>query len=327
MEKRKCRPLADRLWEKIAIAGPDECWLWLASTDGHGYGHLGAGGRGAPTVKAYVVAYELTNGAIPTDLLLRHTCDNPPCCNPRHLIPGTPQENADDRVARGRTRNQPPKAMYRQLTQWTPPNRNTECVCQRKGCGLIFEITPSQAAQGRGKYCGSACYHTDKVRPLAERFWEKVDTSGEGCWLWTAAKLPWGYGAFIGLGERRAHRVAWVLTHGPIPAGVQLRHKVCDNPPCCRPSHMKLGTNNENRQDSVEKGRHARGENSGWGLHPERQTKGEASHHAKLTEAQVREMRQRAEAGETQRSLATEFGVGPMQVSRIVRRLKWKHVE
>lgn len=327
MEQQTKRPLADRLWEKVAIAGPDDCWLWFASTDGHGYGHLSSGGRNSATLKAHQVAYERAHGPVPAGLLLRHTCDTPRCCNPRHLIPGTVQQNADDRTRRGRNRNAPPKMVDRVRSQWTPPNRRIQCVCQH--CGLLFEVTPSRAAKGYGKYCSPLHYREGKKRPLAERFWEKVDKSGE-CWIWTAGKLPWGYGAFTDarrpIGETVAHRIAWTFTHGPIPKGLQVLHWVCDNPPCVRPSHMKLGTNAQNRQDSVNKGRHARGKNSGWGLHPERQTKGEASHHAKLTEAKVREIRQRSAAGETGRSLAVAFGVDPMQISRIVRRLRWKHV-
>jgi hypothetical protein len=101
------------------------------------------------------------------------------------------------------------------------------------------------------------------TRPIAERFWEKVGPpDASGCRMWTAAGT-WGYGTFYArtVGNRkifvRAHRMAWELTHGPIPEGLQVLHR-CDQPACCAPSHLFLGTNSDNRADSVAKDRHGR---------------------------------------------------------------------
>lgn len=89
-----------------------------------------------------------------------------------------------------------------------------------------------------------------------ERFWSKVDKGGE-CWLWTAARTGNGYGAFWS-GERLvcAHRFAWELLIGPIPAGLVLDHVVCDTPLCVRPEHMQVTTSGEN----VRRSRLAQGE-------------------------------------------------------------------
>lgn len=78
-----------------------------------------------------------------------------------------------------------------------------------------------------------------------ERFWAKVDKSGE-CWLWTACKLPKGYGRF-GLGDRvvLAHRFAYAETHGPIPDGMHVDH-TCHNPSCVRPAHLRAVTPKQN---------------------------------------------------------------------------------
>ena len=97
------------------------------------------------------------------------------------------------------------------------------------------------------------------TRQLEERFWEKVgprDNAPAACWEWTAYRDPHGYGRF-GLRRRDAlaHRVAWMLEHGHIPVGAVVMH-VCDNPPCIRVSHLRLGTQADNVRDMYEKGRY-----------------------------------------------------------------------
>jgi hypothetical protein len=87
-------------------------------------------------------------------------------------------------------------------------------------------------------------------RTLAERFWEKVDKSGD-CWEWTGAKTSAGYGVFgMGGGKTRgSQRVAYELTHGGIPEGMEIDH-ICHNRGCVNPQHLRLATrkqNNENR--------------------------------------------------------------------------------
>lgn len=91
-----------------------------------------------------------------------------------------------------------------------------------------------------------------------DSFWSYVDKSGDGCWPWTAGYSGPGYGVFHSKGT---HRVAYELAYGEIPVGKLICHK-CDNPACCRPDHLFVGTHKDNSQDMTKKGR-ARGLNSG----------------------------------------------------------------
>lgn len=146
----------------------------------------------------------------------------------------------------------------------------------------------------------------------AERFWSKVDVRGDDdCWAWQASHDKNGYGKFrVGLrGSVRAQRVAWGLTYGPIPSGLLVCHH-CDNPECCNPNHLFLGTNADNAADMVAKGRSARGAQN-----PS----------SKLTEEKVLKIRALyAKGSQTQQEIATKFGVSQTQISSIVGRRSWK---
>lgn len=103
---------ADRFWRFVTLATPDSCWIWTGARtggrDGVTYGTFARSRRspGRRMIYAHRMAYCLANNVDPATLSratqVRHNCDNPPCCNPRHLLPGTPRDNARDKVARGR---------------------------------------------------------------------------------------------------------------------------------------------------------------------------------------------------------------------------------
>lgn len=148
---------------------------------------------------------------------------------------------------------------------------------------------------------------TDQEK-VAERFWGKVLVRGfDECWPWIAGKFDDDYGAFYLNGRTvKAHRVAFVLAHGPIPNEFLVCHK-CDNHPCCNPSHLFAGTESDNQQDMRRKGR---GNNVSGENHPL----------AKLTWGAVAEIRA---SHETQKVLADRYGVNQPLISLIERGLRW----
>ncbi len=142
------------------------------------------------------------------------------------------------------------------------------------------------------------------------RFWAKVQRGApDDCWLWTAAKVPSGYGSFTALlspiltqSQHGAHRVSFAIANGRWPQRMVL-HK-CGNPPCVNPAHLYEGDGRQNHADKERHGRVPRGD-----AHP----------NTKLSEASVAEVRRRSTTGEKQVELARAFGVSQGQISNIVR--------
>jgi hypothetical protein len=93
---------SELFWLKVdKSAGPDACWPWLGTRHYRGYGKFG-NRRSAHENFAHRYAYADTHGEIGQGIEIRHNCDNPPCCNPAHLLPGTHLENMRDMVERKR---------------------------------------------------------------------------------------------------------------------------------------------------------------------------------------------------------------------------------
>lgn len=137
-----------------------------------------------------------------------------------------------------------------------------------------------------------------------------VGEPNTGCWLWTGLTVR-GYGRIYEKSRAiRAHRLSYELYKGPIPGGLVVRH-TCDQPCCVNPHHLLLGTQADNAKDRGLRGRHAVGEKSGK---------------AKLTEAQVREIRKLSREEISFALIAKRFGVDQKTVRNIVRKKLWAHV-
>ncbi len=195
----------------------------------------------------------------------------------------------------------------------TPREISTHlCEC---GCGQYTTISPytdKRFEMVRGQPVRFARGH--RMYPTTEeRFWAKVNKHGpNNCWEWTAAKQGAGYGT-IGVDGKvvQAHRYSYELHYGPIPEGMSVLHH-CDNRACVNPDHLFLGTNADNIADKMNKGRQARG----------------ITHsRARLTEAQVIEIRRKYAKGHISHAmLAAEYHVSISAIANITQRITWKHI-
>lgn len=138
-----------------------------------------------------------------------------------------------------------------------------------------------------------------------DRVMARVEWVGK-CLEYTGHRNLYGYGDLGRAGA--AHVVVWEYHNGPVPAGMVVRHYVCDNPPCVNIEHLRIGTQADNIADAVAKGRHHHGE---------------AHRSAKLTEEQVRYIRSSSERGV---DLAVMFGVSPSQISTVRAGRSWRHL-
>lgn len=259
---------SSRFWEKVQVGGEDDCWPWTRSTNVAGYGRIAWNGR---MQNVHAVAWQLSNGEIEVGDVVLQTCGTKRCCNPLHLIHAKASSAKDARF-------------------WLSVDRRAddECWEWKKGCRsdgvaiyyvdrlpVMAHKTAWELTNGRiseddvlVRLCTSkTCCNPKHMmvlsndEALAHRFWLKVAIGEpDDCWNWKGSLNEHGYGSFNG-GDRtrKSHRVAWELTNGEIPKGdgyhgTCVCHK-CDNPQCCNPAHLFLGTTQENMDDKVAKGR------------------------------------------------------------------------
>lgn len=160
------------------------------------------------------------------------------------------------------------------------------------------------------------------ARPLAERFWEKVDDSAD-CWVWKAAPHRGNhYGRMMtrkGHFES-AHRLSYLLTFGEIPEGQQVLHK-CDNRRCVNPAHLFLGTQLDNIRDMKSKGRAATGDRL---RHPPQ--RGSLNHGSKLAEITVKEFKRRISLGESRAAVAKALRITRANAWAIAHGKSWAHI-
>ncbi len=141
----------ERFWQNVRIKGPDECWEWKAFKKPSGYGQFYVGANLAASHRA---AYYYANGVLIHDLLVCHTCDNPPCCNPRHLWQGTNTDNRRDCIQKKRTHSQ-----------------------KKTHCPYGHEYIESNTIYWQGR---RACRECRRVRDLNRRLTKMTNTENRG---------------------------------------------------------------------------------------------------------------------------------------------------
>lgn len=215
------------------------------------------------------------------------------------------------------------------------PKRITPCATCAK---------PFQMRKDTSKYCSRACRNANKILSLDALLWPRVERT-DTCWLFCGIVTKDGYGRVVSQVNKkrrmlRAHRIAWTLASGVEPTDDQKVCHTCDIPLCVRNDepgiyvvkgiayprfgHLFLGTAAANSQDRNDKGRAP----TSFAIRPSpRYAFGESAGHAKLTEAQVREIRARKAQGETYAALGADFGMTPASLWDVVHRKTWAHVD
>ena len=168
--------------------------------------------------------------------------------------------------------------------------------------------------------CSHKGIKQNRIKTTEQCFWEKIDKNGPiveyvgtPCWIWIGAKTGDGYGA---IKEKRkqipAHKYSYQLHYGDnIPENIFVCHK-CDNKSCVNPDHLFLGTHSQNMLDMYAKGRCPI--NNLYDYH----FNGEKHHMAKLTEQQVREIKQLYQTGMRQSMIADKFNTPRKTINNIV---------
>lgn len=189
---------------------------------------------------------------------------------------------------------------------WKGTARNCEA------CGTEFKLRARATQRFCSRRCAATTNHTPRTLPAVpwqERFWRYVpDPRPAACWEWTGSRDQHGYGRLNrgrqGAGIVKAHRASWEIHHGPIPDGLAVCHR-CDNPPCCNPEHLFLGTLKVNTQDMMTKGRQVAPSGAGNGK-------------TVYADAIIQEIRVAAAEGETYDALAARFGLTSKYICAVV---------
>lgn len=173
----------------------------------------------------------------------------------------------------------------------------TPHTCEQ--CGAMFYTWPGHSQ----RCCSMACRNERRAQQAPERFWNSFNRTPSGCWLWQKKVHPLtGYGS-VGYQSKDwlVHRLAWTLTNGPIPKGMNVLHR-CDVRHCGNPTHLFLGTQSDNIIDMYRKSRGG----------------------ARLTPDDIRTIRTRhAAGGISYKDLAQEYGVSKSAIEGAVSRRKW----
>jgi hypothetical protein len=183
-------------------------------------------------------------------------------------------------------------------------------------CGQLVTRRLANVKPSGRVFCSPLCHiaERDNLQVTKERFWQRVDCSGgsQACWPWIGTKR-YGYG-FLKILKKpvRVHRFSWQIHVGPIPDGLHVLHK-CNNPACVNPSHLYVGTDQDNMNDKIRAGRQN---------HPF----GSRIANAILNDDIVRSIRARHANGETRTEIARDLGLKRNNVDQVIYRQRWTHI-
>jgi hypothetical protein len=155
-----------------------------------------------------------------------------------------------------------------------------------------------------------------KAFDAKESFFKKVfPEPNTGCWLWSGAAHPrYGHGCLNGQfyeGLNWAHRYSYFVHNGDFDRSLCVCHK-CDNPSCVNPEHLFLGTAHDNQHDKIRKGRQQRGEKHAF---------------AKLSEQDVKDIRELKASGLSFGEIAKSYNMNITSIFHVVNKKNWKHIE
>jgi hypothetical protein len=170
--------------------------------------------------------------------------------------------------------------------------------------------------------------HKRGIKNHSEDIWRFIQKGEpDECWLWLGSRLKNGYGRFRLSGKTRlAHRVVYLITFGECPDDLLVCH-TCDNPPCCNPNHLFLGTNADNQRDCTEKGRQANVLKNGKHTKPEATPRGERHGRAKIKDCDIPRIFELRKQGMTHRQIAKVFGVYETCIGKILSGKLRKHLQ
>jgi hypothetical protein len=240
----------DRFWSLVDKDGSGGCWLWTGGLTQKGYGRFYLGDFGPPDGRfavnrlAHRLAYDWEVGGLPEyhprGLQIDHLCRVRNCVNPEHMELVTSRENS----ARGET------WIWRQRLTHCPNGHPYDLAGNRR-CDVCFrEKYPLSNKRRRiipfSEHLAKwEARQRRKAVTWQDRFWDKVE-KGPGCWLWTGSTHR-GWGRFGMPGQRspvNAHKISFELANGPRPTDLRI-WRICRNPLCVKPRHMRLVTKQE----------------------------------------------------------------------------------
>jgi len=181
--------------------------------------------------------------------------------------------------------------------------------CQN--CGITFAALSDNVRRGWGRFCSLKCSdEAKKLRPSLQQILDQCVANGE-CLEWLGARLPDGYGRISNNGKQTTtHRTVFELVHGVRLTRADFVRHSCDNPPCCNPKHLLIGTCADNNADMLSRGRQVRGSSHGQAV---------------LTEAMIPDIRAALDAGEAKLAIARRYGVSRYAIRRIAIGEGWRH--